>query len=281
MISERRSGGIDAGAGFDREAVERLLADMPDLSQNRPALQKLTTDQRELLARFIDGFESRREFLLWSKDAAILSLGELDGEWVITRAFSGSDMSALIVSDERERWARNAGETLSQHKARTLRRGVAALDVLPACQSAYRRLRWSATEYVNDESDSFRPDARDQKHPAMRPALSELDNRQEWALRRLLEGFDSEDAILAWLQVLTEASAAEVSHSLAERIFAEGHTRSRLLSWPEDSADGPFFRESFAARYLLPPFARAAREVGERAGELAEREQHEHTDTLI
>ncbi len=260
--------------GFDREAVADLLADRPRVEERRPALKKLNDDQRDLLATFIDGFDTRRAFLLWSQEVAVASLGALPGEWFIRRSFSALDMSTLLVSDARYRWAERAEkDVLAPRAARDARRGVAALDLLPAFARAHRRLRWNATEYVNDHDDNFQPDPDEQRHPAMRPGLSVLQSNQRWALEKLLAGFDSDDALLTWVHTLTESSFAEIDAGLSRRFYAEGHTRQMLLDATDDDADTVrFFRECVAAKYLLPAFARAAREVGERAGELAEKQ---------
>jgi len=263
-----------AAAGFDHEAVDGLLTDRPTVEKRRPALRKLNDDQREVLGEFIDGFDSRAGFLTWCQRAAILSLGELPGEWFVQRSFSALDMSTLIVSDERYRWAARADrDVLEPAAARDARRGVAAIDLLPAFSRAHRRLRWNATEYVNDHDDSFQPEPEEQRHPAMRPELTELHKNQAWALRALLDGFTTDDALLSWVHTLTEASFAEVDSGLARRFYAEAHTREMLLAnTDDDPATLQFFRECVGAKYLLPSFSRAAQEVGERAGELAEKQ---------
>lgn len=267
---------------FNRESVDKLLADLPDTQESRPAIQKLSSDQRELVASFVDGFVSRREFLLWCQNAAVLTLGELSGEWFRERAFSRVDMSVLVTSAKRARWVPDGEEPTGPETSHRVRRGVVALDVLPACVDAHRRLRWSATEYVNDADDTLQPDPDAQKHPAMRPALTEVGERQEWALKRLLSGFDSHDAVLTWFQILTEAAYAELDGTLAKRVLVEDtRTIEMLVSSPEDRPEAPAFRESFAAFYLLPAFATAAHEVADRAGELAEKETAEITETLI
>ncbi len=271
-------GGVHDGAysaGFDREEVADLLADRPNAEERRVALRKLNDDQLDLLGEFVDGFETRREFLEWCQEAAVLSLGELPGEWFVERAFSGLDMSTLLVSDVRYRWAENSDrDVLAVSAARDARRGVAALDLLPAFARAHKRLRWNATEYVNDRDDSFQPDPEEQRHPAMRPGLTVLHQNQAWALARLFDGFDGPDALLSWCHTLIQSSFAEVDSGLARRFYAETHTRDMLLGETDDDREEVrFFRESVGAKYLLPAFSRAAQEVGERAGELAEQEK--------
>lgn len=274
---------FDGPAEFDVEDVERFLSDAPDGDALRPALPTLTDDQRDLIREFVDGFASRGAFLEWCQDAAIRTLGELDGDWMQTRAFTRLDLSVLITSEARRRFAPESGDVLSKRQAAGVRRGVVLSDILPACTAAYRRLRWNATEYVNDGDDSFVPDPEVQEHTAMRPALTELDDRQDWAIRKLLTGISSEDALLSWLQVVTEASYAEVDSGLGERLNVERRARRLLLDDVEpDEADlARWFRESFAAKYVLPGFAVAASEVGKRAGELAQQEATEFGETTL
>lgn len=276
---------FDAPKEFDSEDVRRFLSDEPDSDVLRPALRRLTTDQRDLIESFVDGFQSRSAFLEWCQDACVRTLGELSGEWMQTRAFTRMDLSVLVVSDARRRFAPESGELLSKRQAAGVRRGVVLADVLPACRAAYRRLRWSATEYVQDDDDDFVPDPESQQHTAMRPALTELDERQDWAIRKLLAGLPSEDALLAWLQAVTEASYAEIPDELGQQLNRERRARRYLLD-DVDDVDGDrgtalWFRESFASKFVLPAFARAASEVGRRAGELAEKETTEFGKTTL
>jgi hypothetical protein len=271
-------GEVLADLGFADGEVRDLLDGLPDTPQLRPALQKLSGDQLDLLASFIDGFQNRREFLLWCQDAAIHTLGRIDGDWMVERAFSRLDLTVLLVSERRFAWADDADDVLAPETAAVARRGVAAVDLLPAFVEAHRGFRWSTVEYGTDKADDGPADAPDsdiQSFPGMRPALAELDQRQGWVLRRLLDGFRSEDELLAWVQQVTEATYAEVDGDLATRLYTESHTREMLLDREGERARSWFFRESFAAKEVLPAFAPAAREVADRAGELAEHEQTE------
>lgn len=264
---------------FDRDAVDRLLADLPETQEFRPAVGKLTRDQREVVAEFVDGFRSRSAFVSWGQRAALHTLGSLPGEWFVDRVFSGPDMAALLTSSDREAWV---DRPPSAEAAARQRRAVAAVDVLPACLDAVRALRWNATEYVNDTDDDLQPEAELQKHPAMRPALTEIDDKQGWALRHALDGFDSEDAFLTWGSYLGEASFAEVDRDLVTRVLVdEPHTKRMMIKEPRDDPDGPFYRESWAAVELLPAFATAAREVVDKAGELAEGEKKDMDVTRL
>lgn len=259
-------------AGFDKESVERLQESLPETTRLRPAIPKLSADQLDLIGRFVDGFDSLENWLLWGQDASIRTLGELSGNWLKERTFSRADLSMLLNEGrDRRRWT--DGVSLASETVTDARRGVASLELVPACVRAQRRLRWDATEYVNDRDDSFQPEPGVQKHVAMRPALSEMDDNQAWALRQLLRGFDSADAFLAWYQTVSEASYAEIDVDLARRFHGESHTRTMLLRGDVEHA--ATFREFYAAEFLIPAFSRAAREVSERAGELAEAEKAE------
>ena len=269
-------------AGFRREHVEQLERSLPETTNLRAALQKLSSDQLDVIGDLVDGFETRRGVIRWGQRAAIHTLGEVSGEWLADRCFSGVDMHVLITSSAREDWLPDGVEPTPDGRAEDLRRGLAATEITPACGAAMRRLRWSAVEYVSEEDDTLQPDPDEQNHPAMRPALSELSDRQRWALDRALDGFESLDALTAWGQRLTEASYAEVDRELVSRISVEEpHTREMLVIGSGDTDGGPLFRESFAAMYLLPAFSRAASEVADRAGELAERAETELRDKRL
>ncbi|MFC7137573.1 hypothetical protein ACFQRB_16235 [Halobaculum litoreum] len=211
--------------------MDRLQRSLPETTNLRPAIQKLTSDHVDLLGSFVDGFDSRREFIRWGQRAVILTLGELSGEWVADRAFAGLDLSVLVTSPARERWVDDAEELQPPDRAADMRRGVVATDLTPACSAAVRRLRWSAVEYVSDEDDTLQPDPDAQQHPGMRPSLTEVHERQRWALDRALEGFDSLDALSVWGQRLTEASYAEVPDDLLTRVTVdEAETRGATSS---------------------------------------------------
>jgi len=269
-------------AGFSRGDVEQLERSLPETTNLRAALQKLSSDQIEIVADLVDGFESRHEVIRWGQRTAIQTLGEVSGGWLSERCFSKLDMHVLLSSPARARWLPDDDEPVPMDRAEEMRRALAATEILPACSSALRRLRWSAVEYVSDDDDTLQPDPAEQNNPAMRPALSELSERQRWALDRCLDGFASVDALTAWSQRLVEASYAEMDRNLVTRITVEEpHTRELLVIGDGDRDGGPVFRESFAALYLLPAFASAASEVADRAGELAEQAQTEVKDKRL
>jgi hypothetical protein len=106
----------------------------------------------------------------------------------------------------------------------------------------------------------------------MRPARADLAAPQVGALQRLLDGFGGVDDLQAWVMATVQASYAEIDGDLSRDLYRESHTRRMLVVEPEDHEHGRFFRRSFAAKFLLPAFNRATREISDRSGELAESE---------
>jgi hypothetical protein len=255
------SPGARVEAAFRGEAVEE---DVP-----RPALANLSRRQQRVLASLLDGFEDRRAVLQWMQDVVIATVGALDGEWFATRATDASIMSALLG----EAWG--TARALEDGTPEEVRRGIAAQDILPAVHRAQREFRWTATEYYEDDEFRTPPDPEKQKHPGMRPALSSLDEQLTWALDQLLEGFKSDEALLAWGQRVIQMSYAELDSDDVERAFFETEIRRRMTD--RSDARARFVRESWAAEYLLPGFNSAAARVASQTSEVPdtkETEQH-------
>ncbi|MFB6189678.1 MAG: hypothetical protein ABEI57_07315, partial [Halapricum sp.] len=107
--------------------------------------------------------------------------------------------------------------------------------------------------------------------PGLRPALKVLDEQLSWALDRLLAGFESDEAFLAWGQRVIQMSYAELDSEVIESAFFETEIRRRMTNRTDDRAR--FTRESWAAEYLLPGFNRAAARVASHTSEVPEQEQ--------
>lgn len=233
----------------------------------RPALETLVDDQREVVTSFINGFESREAVLRWSQEALLATLGQLDSEWYKRRLLSFAELSALLVTTERYRWLDDPDEAISLEKAKQYRLALASQDLLPACREALQEIRWSAGEYTfdADETDPTRVDPDEQRHPAMRPALTETAERQEWIVDRALAGFDDLDDVLTWVTVGMQASYGEVDNDLASDFWSELPLRKMFVHRDDRAAE--FYRTSFVVSELLPPFNRAYRMLTDRAGE--------------
>lgn len=238
-----------------------------DTEVPRPALANLSRRQHRVLASLLDGFETRHEVLRWMQDVVIATVGALEDDWFATRGTDASVMSALLG----EPWGTSRG--LSEGAPEEVRRGIAAQDILPAVHQAQRDFRWTASEYYEDPD--YEPDdlADDPEAPGMRPALKVLDEQLSWALDSLLEGFESDEALLAWGQRVIQMSYAELDSEDIERAFFETEVRRRMTD--RTDARARFTRESWAAEYLLPGFNRAAARVASQTAEVPEREQTE------
>ncbi|WP_225317727.1 MULTISPECIES: hypothetical protein [Haloferax] len=231
----------------------------------RRALAKLSADQRDTFQQLLDGFETRSDVLRWMSEVTIHTLGALDDEWFAEIVSSSGTMSALL--DEPWGTIRNAPETFSTSTAAEVRRSIAVMDLLPAIRRSHREFRWSAKDYLDDDDDGPMPNVRTQAHPAMRPELGTLESRMSTLLDELLAGFVDEDAFVEWGQEVVQASYAEVDSDVIEAAYFELPVRRMML---DDGERARFFRESWAAEFVLSGFNASARQVANRATEVAQ-----------
>lgn len=271
-VATRSLAALDVAVS-DEDLEERLggVLEQASGSPSRPASSKLSTDQARVLVWLLDGFADRAELLSWMQSLAVQSLGQLPDEWY-PRIASDTPMVSALLGRPWGPLREQAGlEDLPPGFAAEARRGVAAEDLLPAFRKAHRRFRWSAgerVEFLDDETDTDQQqevNPREQQYPAMRPALADVAERTEWALSALLEGFDSPDALLLWVQSTVAIVYAEVDEDAIRGAYFDAPVRDVMLSCDDESA---FARSAWAAEYLLPAFNRAVREVAERAGEV-------------
>lgn len=249
----------------DTDGLGDVLAGAPMAESleeaDRPALAQLSHDQMALLDTFLDGFETRRAVLLWMQEVAIQSLGQLGDTWFKRQVTDPTTMSALLNRP----WGPVEDAELTAEWMRSLRRDIAAKDLLGAFHGATASFRWSATEaYDADEYD--RGGEFHEQDPALRPGLGHMQETQQWALRRLLAGFADEDALLVWGQFVTRASYAEIDRQTVKDAYFDLTVREWMTT--PDDPDARFWRETWAAKYLLPAFNRAAARVASRASEV-------------
>ena len=270
----------------------------------RPALVKLTNDVDELQSGLYQGFETRREVLEWLQQLAVRTLGEVPQKvfWELSRQFvldqlvdfeQGVLLAALLRPAVRDR-------DLPDDAVDELRERFVATQIRPAYHRAFRELRKDATEYVDESDDDTAHDPRRQRHPAMRPALHELDDWQQQALGELLGGFDEPRAILEWGSVVEHATHGELDEldppewtddvdgatvvsgsdgrDFIERAYSEPSARVVLCA---DGADAAELREVFAAFWIVPAFNRGVRVLSGRAGELPDVEHERQSPTQL
>lgn len=253
-------------AGLEDDAGADEFDAFRDIEENLTALSALTEQQTDVVESFVDGFEDRANVIRWAQKAAIYTLGEFDVAHFAESLYSRSDLALLCGSE----FAPEDRE-VSPAKARAGRRSVAAGNLVPACKDAANRMRYiAATQTKNPDS----PDAEGQKHPGMRPLLSELHARQRWTVNVLLEGFEDDAAFLRWAQYATEASYVEVDGELAGRVLADEPRAMDYLT-TRDDATARVFRENVAIDELLDAFAAGASEAAGNATEVSEQSERD------
>lgn len=236
----------------------------------RPALVALQEDMRALTSELVDGLESERRVLTWLQEMTVGTLGRLD--WLVyndmVRQFRG-DQGVLLAAMVRPAARRGDMRDLDNSRAKDLRERFLGEYVHPALRNAFRTLRRDATEYIDGatEEDAHAPDR--QRHLAMRPALTELDQWQERALRSLLDGFEDRAEVLDWGHDVLLATHGELDEDWVSRVVREQSTMDIMTG--EAPADGRA-RRLFAAHYLLPRYRTGVVAILGGAGELADAE---------
>jgi hypothetical protein len=227
-----------------------------------------------MLDDVMDGFDSRADVIDWLQDVAIVTLGSMSDDFFRDVPRSPAFVAPLL-SDKSDR-----RDLLDQWRARTDRdrdlsapdddvarkfRERVASDVSTYCRDAVRQFRASAVEYLEDDE---RPDPGDSDAVALRPALAELDRRQEDALDRLLiDGLDDRGDVIRWARSLNLATFGEIDGELSRRAGKEPSTWKVLVDQDDEPDTHSTFREQFAAVWLLPAFNAGARALRDRAGE--------------
>lgn len=250
-------------------------ADEPTQSA-RPALVKLTNDVNELHGRLMAGLDSRRDIVEFSQQLTIRTLGEIPDSFYEELARElrfpvGSDQSPFIASllhgSARDR-------DMREDAVDDLRREVWMQVVYPAFHRAMRKLRKDAGEYIDDPQGGPGNHAASlQRYIAMRPALDELNHKQEEVLQACLDGFEDRDAIVEWTSDLELATHGEIHEDFAPRCYKE--SSATLILTAPDNAVAARGRELFAATYLLPYFNKGVRDLAGRAGEQPATERQE------
>lgn len=237
-----------------------------------PALASLNREQREALDGFRRGFGRRRGLLVWLLRFQHLTLGEVAHDRYAALGARRPIVGALLTSDRRERFLEDPQRVPPERAAETRRR-LAARHLRPACTAAYGKLRTQAVEYLDDD----RPDPELASATALRPGLDDLHGTQRENLKAFLDGFDDVDAAEEWAHELDEAHRGHLADEVDtwDYQILTGAERRALV---EDGPAYRFAREQVAARFLLPAFNRAVRELADKAGETGETDSpNDHT----
>lgn len=250
-----------------------------ELESYRPSLVKLTNDVANLRDDLEQGFSSREELLLWLQRACVRTLGEIPMRVIdeIGRQFrplrgdedEGVLLAALLTGAARDR-------DIPEDVAMNLRRQLAAEYLEPAAVRAFERLRADAGEYVESSHDGSEHDPARQRHIAMRPALDEIDENQQQALRELLDGFEDKSELMDWTDLLQLATHGELSEGFITRLFNE-HATIKMLTGELDKHRRA--RQLFAAYYIIPLYNAGVRDLSGRATEQPSSEAKDHEVT--
>jgi hypothetical protein len=248
------------------ELADEVERQFDEVASARPSQDKLHRDQREAIDEFVDrGVSSRREWLRWLLRFSWLSMGRVDGGWFAT---AGRDSSVLVcvITDETER-RRYRADPPALEDAAVVRRRLAKKYFRPACRAAFREIRRDAQEYVDEEE---RVDPRDASMFAMRPSLEWTMQRQRLALRQLLDGFATDDALDRWMHRLDDVTLGAIDHvegDLDWRVEMERGAKRVLL---EQSTAATEIRADLASYLVLPACNYAPQLLLDRAQELKE-----------
>jgi hypothetical protein len=151
--------------------------------------------------------------------------------------------------------------------------------VVSACSTAYRDLETRANEWLadsnNTDSDWTQINPETQRHVAMRPAFSRLDDEQSSALQQLWGGFDDRAMLMEWTHGLPAVAdfARVLDTDVTTALVKDDNAIGMLTDQRSETAD--VWRETFAATILLPAFATRATKL--QAGERAEATRSEQS----
>jgi len=243
--------------------VEKPIEDTPD--DDRPALEALTTQQRDLLDELLgDDLDTRSDLLRWMQELSIHTLGQLGDGWYCQQVTDPTVVSAMLGRP----WGPLRDQQVSQTWLVQFRRDIAAKDIIGALHASAREFRWTASEFSTvideDDVDVDNVDPQDQ-HPGMRPSLGTLENRQRQALNVVLDGFEDPDHLLQWGQNAIRATYAEIGRDVIRQAYFSAQMREWLCG--PTHGEARFHRETWAAKYLFPGFNRSSAQVAARSQE--------------
>lgn len=248
MINELIVGEDDDWGVADRRVKPALLT----LLHDQAALIDSEYSRNEIEYDLRSGFPDRRRLIEWYQRAAVRTLGYIADYWEPIDCVDDENLVKAMVS--------NPIGDIEPHGpwvAADYRRRVESMMVMPACNSAYRNLRSSASEYIRtpdeegEKSAELDPDK--QKHVAMRPGFQTLDDQQRKALERLWGGFDSRDELGDWILSLNSPTNGEIRNDLSQSVTNDDVAMKHLVREPD--TDGAIvYREAFACVELLPAF---------------------------
>lgn len=244
----------------------------------RPAIRALSEPQRRYLARFVAGFDSVDDVLSWGRGALVQTLGEFSVDDVASYVTDRGVLHVLVDGYP----APGDAPALEPGERTRIRVGIATLDYLPECRAARRRIRWDVKEWAPGEWNGGLPDGQNQRHPAMLPALTEVDERTKWGFDRFLDGFGSLPEFQVWHEEFTDSAFMTLDGTLVESaVLDETRLRDVLLIEPRDGPEDRQIRRAWALDDLLPAVADAADQRAIAAREHVEADAETDSDMVL
>jgi len=231
-----------------------------------PALDDLQRKQDALFERLHDGFESRREVLLWCHDASLRTLGQLPDDWFASLFAERYRLTALLSGEDKRA---QASEAAAPEDRAAVERAILADDSLvEACRAGMTVLARSTSEYTEEGVDTS-----SQSYLGMRPALDDLADKQRQVLERPLgfgQELDSRADVREWVRSVIRATKGR-DDGATEKFLWSPHRLDALRGEPTSAT-----LHLTLADDLLRPMNAALRETAAVATEQADEDTTSH-----
>jgi hypothetical protein len=232
-----------------------------------PTLPVLREQQQDLRSRLREGFETRKELLMWSHAAAAVSLGRLSNGWFQDLLNDRWIVAACLDSQsKRENLVNNPP---GPDGALSIRFDLIQEDLSPAFQQALSDVRRRATDYTENQGVS---DVDRQRFLGLRPRLHERAVEQHAALRWAFGDGDHdpitsrEDAI-EWADYVGYACPGTLPRAWVNRVASPvGEWMGPLIE------DRSHYLISMLASDVLPAMCQSLRAAAEESSEMPETE---------
>lgn len=265
-LYQSEDGGED-GATSALTAVLDMAPESRDTAWT-PGLPTLRAQQRDLIQRLRDGFDSRRSILLWTHAVAAVSLGLVSDEW-FGRLFSLGNryrLAALLAAPGDR--AAMCSSPPDESTADFVRDDVQQATLSGAFQRARSELRANAGDYT--DGDDGVSDTDNQRFLAMRPRVHQIVVEQHNAILDAFSGFDSRRQVLDWVDHVDYATTGYLDQKFVDEATAMHSEWWHLLTASDDRS---VWLEARLAQEVLPACNRAIREAvrtGEEAPKTAD-----------
>lgn len=238
-------------------------------TNHQPALAQLKYDFDEHMENFRTGVQTSEDLVLWLHKTSVLTLGAIPNKY-FTELTQGAISSSILLGRSATNPRRKELET---DYDRSVRRRLEDHLFTPTFQSAFVDLRENATEYISEEETTSKLDKlpAEDKPPALRPALSALQEQQRELLEKSLQddGFETCADLSDWLREVVSATRGHIREGFVDSVAGRDPTlRGAYI------ADGRFeeptrqnYLQTVAAHELLPACNLAIRDLSSISGE--------------